>query len=112
MPRSNQVIASATAAWTIVTAAPWLERACVDIYCLAMADLTESSYRPANEVEQLTGRNHLYQILCGTGVASGLALLWAMETVRNYAFRLLNALKIPARHHKRGSAFPAGPRRA
>jgi hypothetical protein len=79
---------------------------------VVMAELTESSFQPANEVEQLTGRDHLYQILCGMGIASGLALLWAMETVRNYAFRMLNALKIPVRHHKRGSVFPAGPRQA
>jgi len=76
-----------------------------------MAEITESSYRPAHEIEQLTGRDHLYQILCGTGIASGLALLWALETGRNVVFWLLNALKIPARRHKRGSAFPAGPRR-
>ena len=79
---------------------------------VVMAELTESSYQPANEIEQLSGRDHLYQILCGVGIASGLALLWTMETVRNYAFRLLNALKIPARPHKRGTAFPAGPKRA
>lgn len=77
-----------------------------------MAELTDSTYQPAHEIEQLTGRDHLYQILCGTGIASGLALLWALETVRNCAFWVLNALKIPARRHKRGSAFPAGPRRA
>jgi hypothetical protein len=77
-----------------------------------MADLTDSSYQPAHEIEQLTGMDHLYQILCGTGIASGLALLWALETVRNCAFWVLNALNIPARRHKRGSAFPAGPRRA
>jgi hypothetical protein len=79
---------------------------------VVMVDLTESSYQPAHQVEQLTGKDHLYQILCGTGIASGLALLWALETMRNIVFRLLNALKIPARRHKRGSAFPAGPKRA
>ena len=77
---------------------------------VVMAETTDSSYRPANEVEQLTGRDHLYQIMCGVGISSGLALLWAMETVRNCVFRLLNALKIPARPHKRGTAFPAGKR--
>jgi len=79
---------------------------------LVMAELTESSYRPANEIEQLTRGDHFYQILCGVGIASGLGLLWAMETVRNYVFRLLNALKIPTWRHKRGTAFPAGPKRA
>lgn len=79
---------------------------------IVMAEVTDTNYRPANEIEQMTGKDHLYQIVCGAGIASGLALLWAMETVRNYIFRLLNVLKVPARQHKRGSAFPAGPRRA
>jgi hypothetical protein len=76
-----------------------------------MAELTDSSYRPAREIEQLTGKDHLYQILCGVGIASGLGLLWALETGRNVVFWVLNALKIPARPHKRGTAFPAGPKR-
>jgi hypothetical protein len=80
---------------------------------MAMAELTDSSAAEASyEVEQLTRRNHLYQILHGVGIASGLALLWAMETIRNGIFRMLNALHVPARRHKRGSAFPAGPRGA
>jgi hypothetical protein len=77
-----------------------------------MAELTDSNVETAPEVEQLTLSDHLFQILCGVGIASGLALLWTMESVRNVIFRALNALHIPARRHKRGSAFPAGPRPA
>src|SRR5260370_13690857 len=79
---------------------------------LVMAELTDSNGESAPEVEQLTRRDHCFQILCGVGIASGLALLWTMESVRNLTFRVLNALHIPARRHKRGSAFPAGPRPA
>jgi hypothetical protein len=79
---------------------------------LVMAELTDSNVESAPEIEQMTRGDHLFQILCGVGIASGLALLWTMESIRNLTFRVLNALHIPARRHKRGSAFPAGPRPA
>jgi len=77
-----------------------------------MPELTDSSLETTPEIEQMTGADHLFQILCGVGIASGLALLWTMESVRNLVFRALNALHIPARRHKRGTAFPAGSRHA
>jgi hypothetical protein len=77
-----------------------------------MPELAQSSVEPSLEIEQLTRTDHLFQILCGVGIASGLALLWTMESVRNLIFRALNALHIPARRHKRGTAFPAGSRHA
>jgi hypothetical protein len=77
-----------------------------------MPELTDSTLETTPEIEQMTGTDHLFQILCGVGIASGLALLWTMETVRNLVFRVLNALHIPARRHKRGTPFPAGPRHA
>ncbi len=77
-----------------------------------MPELTDSRSETAPEIEQMTGADHLFQILCGVGIASGLALLWTMETVRNLVFRALNVLHIRARRHKRGTAFPAGPRHA
>jgi hypothetical protein len=73
-----------------------------------MPEITESNVRTPIEVEQLP-RGDLYdQILCGVGIASGLALLWTMESMRNVIFRALNALHVPPRRHQRGSAFPAG----
>ena len=73
-----------------------------------MAEITDSNTGPAVEIEQLTRGDMMYQILCGVGIASGLALLWTMESVRNVIFRGLNALGVAPRRHRRGSAFPAG----
>lgn len=73
-----------------------------------MPQITESNLRAPVEVEQLTRGDLFYQILCGVGIASGLALLWTMESMRNLLFRGLNALHVPPRRHHRGSAFPAG----
>ncbi|HEY2106815.1 MAG TPA: hypothetical protein VGH29_13555 [Candidatus Binataceae bacterium] len=73
-----------------------------------MAEITDSNVRAPIVIEQLTRGDMYYQILCGVGIASGLALLWTMELARNAIFRALNALNIPARQHRRGSAFPAG----
>jgi hypothetical protein len=77
-----------------------------------MAEITDSNVGAATEIEQLTRSDLFYQILCGVGIASGLALLWTMETMRNVIFRGLNALHIPPRRRRHGSPFPAGqPRR-
>jgi hypothetical protein len=73
-----------------------------------MAEITNQEMSAPAEVEQLQRGDWFYQILCGVGIASGLMLLWTMETVRNLVFRGLNALHIPPRRHRRGSAFPAG----
>jgi hypothetical protein len=77
-----------------------------------MPELTDPNLETSVEIEQLTGRDHLFQILCGVGIASGLALLWSLETVRNAFFHVLNFLHIPVWRYRRGSAFPPGPRRA
>ena len=73
-----------------------------------MPEITESNVGTPIEVEQLTRGDLFYQILCGVGIASGLLLLWTMESARNVIFRSLNALHVPSRRHHRGSAFPAG----
>jgi hypothetical protein len=73
-----------------------------------MAEITDTNVATPVEVEQLGRRDMFRQILTGVGISSGLALLWAMESLRNVLFRALNALHIPARRRRRGSAFPAG----
>lgn len=78
----------------------------------AMAEITDTNVATSIEVEQLTRSDLFRQILTGVGIASGLALLWTMESMRNVLFRILNALHIPARHRRRGSAFPAGQARS
>jgi hypothetical protein len=77
-----------------------------------MPELTDPNPETSVEIEQLTGRDHLFQILCGVGIASGLLLLWTMETLRDAIFRGLDLLHIPVWRYRRGSAFPPGPKRA
>jgi hypothetical protein len=73
-----------------------------------MVEITDANVGAPAEIEQLTRGDYFYQILCGVGIASGLALLWTMEAGRNVIFRGLDALHIPARRRRLGSAFPAG----
>jgi hypothetical protein len=73
-----------------------------------MAEITDTNVGTSVKVEQLARGDMFRQILIGVGISSGLALLWTMESVRNAIFRLLNALHVPARHRRRGTAFPAG----
>lgn len=73
-----------------------------------MAEIADSKFAPAVEIERLTRKDTAFQILCGLGIASGLALLWTMESMRNVIFRGLNALHVRPRRRRRGSAFPAG----
>ena len=77
-----------------------------------MPEIIDTNLNTTVEVEQLPRGDMLYQILVGIGIASGLALLWTMESMRNVLFRVLNALHLPARRRRRGSAFPAGQARA
>ncbi len=64
------------------------------------------------EPELLGKRDFVLQVLEGIGIAAGLGLLWAMETVRNSYFRLLDRWNIKPRRRTRASAFPPGkPRR-
>ena len=60
------------------------------------------------EPERLSKPDFLLEILRGIGIASGLALLWVMETVRNTYFRALDRLNVKPRRHRRASAFPPG----
>ena len=77
-----------------------------------MAEISDPQIGTPDPVEQLSRGDMLYQILCGTGIASGLLLLWTMESVRNLIFRGLGALHIRPRRRRRATAFPAGqPRR-
>jgi len=73
-----------------------------------MAEISDTNVATSVEVEQLSRGDLFRQILIGVGISSGLALLWTMESVRNVVFRVLNALHIPARRRRRGSAYPAG----
>jgi hypothetical protein len=73
-----------------------------------MAETSDPNIGPQAAVEKLTRGDLLYQILCGVGIASGLALLWTMESMRNVLFHGLNALHIRPRRGRRGTAFPAG----
>ena len=73
-----------------------------------MPEITDTNIGASGEVEQLPRSDFFYQILCGVGIASGLALLWTMESVRDVIFRGLNLLRIPPRRRRRGTAFPAG----
>ncbi len=77
-----------------------------------MAEITDTNVATPVEVEQLSRRDMFRQILIGVGISSGLALLWTMESMRNVLFRALNALHIPARRRRRGSAIPAGQARS
>src|SRR5258708_12563502 len=47
------------------------------------------------------------EVFTGIGIASGLALLWAFEAMRDRYFRLLDRMNVRPWSH-RGSAFPAG----
>ncbi len=77
-----------------------------------MAEITDTNVATSIEVEQLTRGDTFRQVLTGVGIASGLALLWTMESMRDVLFRILNVLHIPARRRRRGSAFPAGQARS
>ncbi len=73
-----------------------------------MPEIIDTNLNTTVEVEQLPRGDMLYQILVGIGIASGLALLWTMESMRNVMFRALNAMHLPSRRRRRGAAFPAG----
>lgn len=60
------------------------------------------------EPERLSGMGFVLEVLHGIGIAAGLALLWAMETVRNAYFRTLDRFNVKPRHRRRASAFPPG----
>jgi len=61
-------------------------------------------------LEQLPTRSMIAEILHGTAIMSGLALLWGLESVRNAFFHLLDKMNFKPRT-RRASAFPPGPSR-
>jgi hypothetical protein len=63
------------------------------------------------EIEQLSTKDMIRQIMHGVGTALGLALLWTLEGVRDVFFHLFDRMNLRPRP-KRASAFPPGrPRR-
>jgi len=76
-----------------------------------MEETSEQKVLPPVE-EQLGVSGYLVELLHGIGVMLGLALLWSLEGVRNFYFRILDRWNIKSRPSKRASAFPPGrPRR-
>ncbi len=63
------------------------------------------------ELEKLTKREFVLSVLHGIGGAAGLALLWAMEAVRDRVFRLLDRWHVPSARWRKASASPPGPTR-
>jgi hypothetical protein len=59
-------------------------------------------------LEPLAARSMIAEILHGTAIMSGLALLWGLESVRNVFFHLLDKMNLKPRT-RRASAFPPGP---
>ncbi len=63
------------------------------------------------EIQQLSTKDMIRQIMHGVGTALGLALLWTLEGVRDVFFHLFDRMNLRPRP-KRASAFPPGrPRR-
>lgn len=58
--------------------------------------------------EPLTRGDFVIQVLHGIGIAAGLALLWAMEAVRDRVFRLLDRLNISPPRWRKANPFPPG----
>ncbi|HJU27969.1 MAG TPA: hypothetical protein VJ718_02300 [Candidatus Binataceae bacterium] len=61
-------------------------------------------------LDKLKTGSVITEIFYGFGIMLGLALLWALEVVRDAFFRLLDKMNIKPRPH-RASAFPPGPSR-
>lgn len=68
-------------------------------------DIEKAGVRP--EYDELRTPSLVKEVLAGIGIASGLALLWAFEAMRDRYFRLLDRMNVRPWSH-RGSAFPAG----
>jgi hypothetical protein len=72
-------------------------------------DIEKTGVQP--EHDELRTPTLVKEVFAGIGIASGLALLWAFEAMRDRYFRLLDRMNVRPWSH-RGSAFPAGrPRR-
>ena len=70
-----------------------------------MPDVEKNAVRP--EYDELRTPSLIREVFTGIGIASGLALLWAFEAMRDRYFRLLDRMNVRPWSH-RGSAFPAG----
>ncbi len=68
-------------------------------------DVEKNEVRP--EYDELGFPSLIKEVFTGIGIATGLALLWAFETMRDWYFRLLDRMNVRPWSH-RGSAFPAG----
>ena len=68
-------------------------------------DVEKTEARP--ECDELRMPSLVKEVFQGIGIASGLALLWAFEAMRDRYFRLLDRMNVRPWSH-RGSAFPAG----
>ncbi|HJU28584.1 MAG TPA: hypothetical protein VJ718_05410, partial [Candidatus Binataceae bacterium] len=79
-----------------------------------MTDQVQNQSNAANEeplvMDRLKPAAVVAEIFYGIGIALGLGMLWAMESLRDVSFRLLDRMNIKARTH-RASAFPPGPSR-
>lgn len=79
-----------------------------------MSQMQESSEQKQLPVDpyHLGVSGYLVEVIHGTAVMMGLALLWSLEGVRNVFFRLLDRWNIRSRPPRKVSAFPPGqPRR-
>jgi hypothetical protein len=68
-------------------------------------DVEKNEVRPG--YDELRTPSLVKEVFTGIGIASGLALLWAFEAMRDRYFRLLDRMNVRPWSH-RGSAFPAG----
>jgi hypothetical protein len=68
-------------------------------------DVEKNTVRP--ERDELGTPNLVKEVFAGIGIATGLALLWVFEAMRDRYFRLLDRMNVRPWSH-RGSAFPAG----
>lgn len=71
-----------------------------------MPDQLQDEHAPI-VIEKMGWGIFFLEVLQGTGVTVGLALLWGLENVRNSFFRLLDRLNLKP-HRRRPSAFPPG----
>jgi hypothetical protein len=74
------------------------------------AAAAEPAEKPDIHVDpiHLTTGEFFSQMVRGIGIALGLGTLWAMESVRNAYFRLLDRLNVKPHRHRGASAFPPG----
>jgi hypothetical protein len=73
---------------------------------------SEQKSLPVGDPYYLGVKGYLIEVIHGTAVMAGLALLWSLEAVRNVFFGLLDRWNIRSRPPRKVSAFPPGqPRR-